>query len=217
MEIGIPKWEKLTKASRKERERELRRNDIIDAAEKLFFSKGYDNVSMSEIAKEADMARATIYQYFKNKKDINAAIAGRGAKILYEMFEKIPEDLTGIENIRALSKTYYQFYKEHTGYYNAYYHSGAFEYEDSPYLEELKKLRKKNFQYVIKAIKKGFKDGTIRKDIDPAATTIIMILISNNVHNILPLTRMYMDEYNMTQDDLFEVNVDQIIRSIEDK
>ncbi len=152
----------MTKASRKERERELRRNDIIDAAEKLFFSKGYDNVSMSEIAKEADMARATIYQYFKNKKDIN----------LYEMFEKIPEDLTGIENIRALSKTYYQFYKEHTGYYNAYYHSGAFEYEDSPYLEELKKLRKKNFQYVIKAIKKGFKDGTIRKDIDPAATTV---------------------------------------------
>lgn len=30
---------------RKEREKELRRRDIINAAEKLFFSRGYDNVS----------------------------------------------------------------------------------------------------------------------------------------------------------------------------
>lgn len=207
----------MTKAYRKERERELRRNDIIDAAEKLFFKKGYENVSMNEIANGAEMARATLYQYFKNKNDIYAAIAGRAAKILKEMFEKIPEDLTGIENIKALSHTYYKFYKEHTGYYKAYYYSGVFEYENSPHLEELKKERKENFQYLINAITKGFTDGTIRKDIDPVATTLIMLLMSNNVNNIIPVTQMYMDEYNLTQDDLFDINLQLVIRSIENK
>lgn len=207
----------MTKAYRKEKERELRRNDIINAAEKLFFKKGYENVSMNDIANEAEMARATLYQYFKNKNDIYAAIAGRAAKILKEMFAEIPRDLTGIENIKALSHTYYKFYKENPGYYKAYYHSGVFEYENSPYLEELKKERKENFQYVINAITKGFTDGTIRKDIDPVATTLIMLLMSNNVNNIIPVTQMYMDEYKLTQDDLFDINLELVVRSVENK
>ncbi|MCC7557829.1 MAG: TetR/AcrR family transcriptional regulator, partial [Methanobacteriaceae archaeon] len=35
---------------RREREKKKRKNDIINAAERLFFSKGYDNVSMNDIA-----------------------------------------------------------------------------------------------------------------------------------------------------------------------
>lgn len=207
----------MTKAYRKEKERELRRKDIIDAAEKLFFSKGYDNVSMNEIAQEAEMARATIYQYFKNKNDIYAAIAIRAAKILEQMFEEVPKDLTGIEKIKSLSKTYYQFYKENTGYYKAYYHSGVFDYESSPTEERLEEIRKENFRVVVDAIKSGIKDGTIREDIDPAATTLIMLLMSNNVNNIIPVTQLYMDEYGLTQDELFESNLELVLRSIENK
>lgn len=205
----------MTKAYRKERERELRRNDIIDAAQKLFFKDGYENVSMNEIANEAEMARATIYQYFKNKNDIYASIALQAAVILKEMFTDIPEDLTGIENIKALSRTYYQFYKEHTGHYKAYYHSGVLEYDDTPILEDLKKARIENFQYVVQAITRGFSDGTIREDIDPVATTLIMLLMSNNVNNIIPVTQMYMDEYGLSQDDLFDINLDLVVRSVE--
>ena len=65
----------MSKAERKEREREMRRNDIIDAAEKLFFSRGYENVTMDDLAKELEMSRAALYLSFKNKGDIYAAIA----------------------------------------------------------------------------------------------------------------------------------------------
>ena len=37
-------------AERKEREKEQRRNNIIDAAESVFFSKGIENATMDEIA-----------------------------------------------------------------------------------------------------------------------------------------------------------------------
>jgi TetR/AcrR family transcriptional regulator len=206
----------LTKAYRKEKEREIRRNDIVDAAENLFFSRGFDEVSMNDVAKEAEMARGTLYLYFKNKNDIYAAIAIRAAKILDEMFSEVqPQNLTGIGKVRALSSTYYQFYKKHTGYYHAYYHSGVFDYKSSHNMEKLKKVRKINFQVVADAIKEGFADGTIREDIDPVATTIIMLSISNNVNNIIPVTQMYLDEYQLTQDELFESSLELVLRSIE--
>ena len=204
----------MTKAYRKEKEREIRQKDIIDAAEKLFFSKGFNNVSMNEIAKEAEMARGTLYLYFKNKNDIYAAIAIRAAKILGEMFSEV-QPQTGIDKIRALSIIYYQFYKKHTGYYHAYYHSGVFDYKNSQNMEKLKEVRKINFQVVADAIKEGFADGTIRDDIDPEATTLIMLSMSNNVNNLIPVTQMYMDEYGLTQDDFFESSLEMVLRSIE--
>ena len=51
---------------RKEREKEQRRNDIINAAEKLFFSKGYDNASMNDIANEVELSKATLYRLSQN-------------------------------------------------------------------------------------------------------------------------------------------------------
>lgn len=205
----------MTKADRKEKEREIRRKDIIDAAEELFFAKGFDNVSMNDIAAQAEMARGTLYLYFKNKNDIYAAIAIRAAKVLGEMFSEVPTDLTGIEKIRALSSTYYQFYKKHTGYYHAYYHSGVFDYKSSQTMEKLKIVRKINFEVVSNVIRGGFADGTIREDIDPEATTLIMLSMSNNVNNIIPVTEMYMDEYGLTQDELFESSLNMVLRSIE--
>lgn len=207
----------MTKAYRKEKERELRCRDIIYAAEKLFFKEGFENVSMNDIAQKAEMARATVYQYFKNKNDIYAVIAIRAGKILDKMFEDVPKDLSGIEKIITISKTYFQFYNEHIGYYKAYYHSGVFDYDSSPNVERLEEIRKKNFQVAVEAIKEGMEDGSIRDDIDPEATTLIMLLMSNNVKNIVPVTRLYMDEYGLTQNDLFESNLELVIRSIENK
>lgn len=75
-------------ADRKEREKERRRGEITDAAEKLIFSRGYENVTMDNIARETELARGTLYLYFKNKDDIYIAIAIRGSKILNKMFRE---------------------------------------------------------------------------------------------------------------------------------
>jgi hypothetical protein len=57
-------------AERKEREKQQRRNDIIDAAEKLFFAKGHDNTTVDDIAKEAELSKGTVYLYFSSKEDL---------------------------------------------------------------------------------------------------------------------------------------------------
>jgi TetR/AcrR family transcriptional regulator len=51
----------------KAREREVRRDLIIDAARKAFGQNTYDKVSMQEIARAAGIAKSSIYTYFKNQ------------------------------------------------------------------------------------------------------------------------------------------------------
>ncbi len=208
----------MSKAERKEREREMRRKEIVDAAEKLFFSRGYENVTMEDLAKELEMARATLYLSFKNKEDIYATIAIRASKIVSQMFRELNQkDRTGIQKVRQVALTYYEFYKTYTGYYMAYYHSGMFDHNGSPDLEELRRIRSDNFGVVVEAVREGVKDGSIRKDIDPVAATLIMLSMSNNALAISPVTKMYMENYGLSQDEFYERTIDMMLSSIENE
>jgi len=50
------------------------RTKIIEASRKLFARRGYSETSMGDIAKAAQVARATVYNNFEDKQDILAAI-----------------------------------------------------------------------------------------------------------------------------------------------
>ncbi|WP_069651102.1 TetR/AcrR family transcriptional regulator [Caloranaerobacter ferrireducens] len=50
--------------------RNNKKNDILDAAIKVFFEKGFHKAKMEDIAKEAGVGKGTIYEYFESKKDL---------------------------------------------------------------------------------------------------------------------------------------------------
>lgn len=52
------------------KEAEVRREEILDAAEKLFAAKGFDNTSTGDILDAVGIARGTLYYHFKSKEDI---------------------------------------------------------------------------------------------------------------------------------------------------
>ncbi|MEZ0574993.1 TetR/AcrR family transcriptional regulator [Halodesulfovibrio aestuarii] len=56
--------------SRKERERERHRKEIMNAAMRLFAEQGYHSVSMQEIASEAEFATGTLYKFFSSKREL---------------------------------------------------------------------------------------------------------------------------------------------------
>jgi len=56
--------------SRKERERARHRQEILSAALGLFAQKGYDAVSMQQIAATAEFATGTLYNFFRDKEDL---------------------------------------------------------------------------------------------------------------------------------------------------
>ena len=57
-------------SSRRSRQAERSRQDILDAAARVFARSGYRGATMNDIASEAEYSAPTIYSYFKKKRDI---------------------------------------------------------------------------------------------------------------------------------------------------
>ncbi|MCI2284839.1 TetR family transcriptional regulator [Colwellia sp. MSW7] len=53
------------------------RNQLLDAAEAVFYDKGYSQTTLMDIAKHVGMTRGAIYWHFKNKVDIFEAMVDR--------------------------------------------------------------------------------------------------------------------------------------------
>lgn len=56
---------------------EERRQEILDAAGRVFIEKGYATATMQEIATACDLAPGTLYRYFPGKADLIAAVVGK--------------------------------------------------------------------------------------------------------------------------------------------
>lgn len=59
------------------KEAEERRKDILDAADELFFQKGFDGTSTNDIIDKVGIARGTLYYHFKSKEGIMDALIER--------------------------------------------------------------------------------------------------------------------------------------------
>ncbi|MFC7677579.1 TetR/AcrR family transcriptional regulator [Paenibacillus sp. GCM10028914] len=59
------------------KEAEERINEILDAADELFFQKGFDGTSTNDILAKVGIARGTLYHHFKSKEDIMDALIDR--------------------------------------------------------------------------------------------------------------------------------------------
>ncbi|HEY2462985.1 MAG TPA: TetR/AcrR family transcriptional regulator [Steroidobacteraceae bacterium] len=55
---------------------------VIRSAEELFKKVGFRAVTMELVAREANVAKATLYSYFKNKDELYVAVCARMARIL---------------------------------------------------------------------------------------------------------------------------------------
>ena len=81
-----------------------RRNEILDAAEKLFAGKGYIKTTINDILQEVGIAKGTFYYYFKSKEEVMDAVAERYIDMGTEAVKIVAEDkkLTALEKFRIL-------------------------------------------------------------------------------------------------------------------
>ena len=70
---------------RRQRDKERRRAEILDAARALLFEKGMASVSMNQIADAAEVSVGTLYLYFASKEEIFVALQEEGLDILHDM------------------------------------------------------------------------------------------------------------------------------------
>lgn len=91
--------------------RELRRQAILKAARKLFFEKGFKNVSVESIAKRANISKGAVYLHFKSKDEIYTHLllneVDRHQKIIQSI---VDEKKTAFESIKNIALSYADFF-----------------------------------------------------------------------------------------------------------
>ena len=163
---------------RRQREKEQRKTDIADAAEHLFFSRRYEDVSMDDIAREVELNKATIYLYFKNKETLFATIVLRGIQILQEKYlECMEKQVPGIVKVVLMGQAYYQFSQEYPDYLRLIHFYGTERFsQENPYTAEIGKGYGTCRRILQDAVKEGIDDGTIRADLDPFLTSMYLMI-----------------------------------------
>lgn len=163
---------------RKEREKELRREEILNAAQKIFFEKGLQSATMDEIAEAAELSKGTLYLYYGSKEDLYFSVMMRGLKILHDLFvESTEEAPSTFEAIRQLGPTYYEFFQKHRNFWRMF---NYFQYPGmhKQVSEEMRRLCNEQSQklwgLVIGLIQKGIQEGDLKNELNPAETSIIL-------------------------------------------
>lgn len=83
---------------------DIRKQEIIQVAKKLFETKGYEQTSVESIIHAAGIAKGTFYYYFKAKKDILLALVELITKDIEAHFQSIIElnDLSAIDKLKMM-------------------------------------------------------------------------------------------------------------------
>ena len=171
----------------------------MDAAEKVFFSKGVKEATMDEIAEVAELSKGTLYLYFKSKEDLYFGINLRALGILKGMFEAaMASPATGAEKMLAIGRSYYEFSQRHPDYFEAMMHFDAevMRPEDAgPVGLECHKEGMAVLGLVAESIRIGIEDGSIRSDLDPMKTAILLWAQTDGVIRIVARKCEHMKEF----------------------
>lgn len=160
----------MEEITKKEKRKNYNKNEIVDAAEKLIFSKGYSNSTMDEIAKEAGYTKKTLYSYFTSKEEIYEMLVERGYIVINNLFLEAlgkNKDSSEIIKIRSLGYAFLEFEAKYRGYFKAIFESEC-SYEGSEELEE------KMIEILQNCIREGIRKGEIIDTVDETSMSLIL-------------------------------------------
>lgn len=169
----------MTVAARREREREARRNRILDAAERVFYDNGFDAAKMEDVAEAAQLGKGTLYLYFKTKDDLALGLVLRHQRAVVENFEAARADATdGVELLRQLLNIYATRMSEPIEHLKLVMSRWAaaqpFEVESAGGEQALANIRR-IFGIVCEAIERAQGEGLLRDDMPPPRLAVFML------------------------------------------
>jgi len=155
-------------AERRVEEKERRRGEIIDAAERLYAEKGWDAVTMDQVARTARLSRALLYVYFRDKEELLYGIGSRAMAVLRERFQAAVASLPrGIDQVQAIGRAYMTYANDFPHYFDACARFQAHSMSPDPGSNEgaCAVAGDAAMGVLVEAIQLGLADGSIRRDI----------------------------------------------------
>jgi AcrR family transcriptional regulator len=162
--------------SRKEREREGRRQEILAAAKAIFAKKGFDGAVLDEIAARAEFSKATLYLYFKDKHDLFYAVLEDGLdKLLMRVKEIGGRELSPLARLEQMVRGVMAYMEEDRDFFRVLTPERAGMTESRhPDLKERVLPKLDAFvDLAASVIEEGIRGGKVKK-LDPRAAADIL-------------------------------------------
>jgi AcrR family transcriptional regulator len=189
-------------AERRVEEKERRRADIIDAAEKLYAKKGWDAVTMDQVAKAARLSRALLYVYFRDRDELQFAIGERALKLLREKFtEAAAKHVRGIDQIEAIGRAYMDYARDFPHYFDvcSRFQAHAVSEADGPTESACAVAGDASMMVVVAAIRTGIADGSIRADVgDPMLFAVALWAFTHGVIQVAMAKAIELERLGVT-------------------
>lgn len=139
---------------------------MLRAAERVFAKKGFQDATISDVAREAKVSDATIYEYFPSKEELLFSIPGETARRGKENVESVLKFIRrGEDKIRCIIYHYLWFYKSHPDYASV---AMLILKQNRKFLETRAYADVRQLSSVIlDVIKEGMATGEFRPDTNP--------------------------------------------------
>ena len=164
----------MTTTDRKAREKTQRENMILNAAEQIFFSKGFENSTMNDVAACAELSKGSLYNYFKNKNELCIGIVSRSLRVLIKYMKKASSvDGTGLKKLKGATDSFLKFQQENPKYYCAlqsYSQHSCGCGNNSKYLNLTLSENRVIGDILAASITAGIADGSIKEKVDAEKT-----------------------------------------------
>lgn len=93
---------------------EQRRAQLLELARRAFSDRAYDDVSIDDLARVANISKGLLYHYFPTKRDIYVAGLREIADELVEAITRVPSSLAPIEQVRGSVDAYLDHISRHS-------------------------------------------------------------------------------------------------------
>ena len=155
---------------RREREREARREAILDAGERVLEEVGYRSLRMEQVAEAAELSKGTLYLYFAGKDALCAGIAERRmvemAPAVRHLADTAPDGLTAVARMsRGFGQSVRQ--RPHVLRFAVDWFQAPRLDDDSDDFRRYRDAVGQVLQLMVATIQRGQQDGSIRADVDP--------------------------------------------------
>jgi TetR/AcrR family transcriptional regulator len=176
-------------AERRQEEKTRRRAEILDAVERVALNRGWEAMTMDEIARTARLSRALLYVYFEDKNALLFAIGERGLRTLHSKFvaceqQKVP----GLVQVTAMGRAYLNFATEYPVYFAAMLRCDL----SSPNSEQLSDHERACMQAgdtvhqtLCASITLGISDGSIREN--AGEPNFVAVVLWSFLHGVLQI------------------------------
>lgn len=175
---------------RKEREKEKRRDEIINAGSKIFLKKGFMGATMNEIARECELSKGTLYLYFNSKEHLFFSIVLIALTEMYNLMKNSQEELEDpLERMTMIGNAYETFYDRYPEYFRILARMLDMEFDFNVKNFELGlSIQEKNneiWELMTKIIVDGIGSGIFKADTDPVEICLSLYATSNMIIQLM--------------------------------